>query len=414
MKSIIDESNTESPLSTGQKTLRLSLGIGLLTLLYAMGTTLAANINLGTGTSEFGQGVQVTTACDNLITVTPVSSFNNSATPSPAPTPGNVTGVFYLGSIRVSDVDSSPSGCDGKWLTLKSFDSTNSTPLQLIDGALSFSVLNTSGVFSSTQSGFTVTTNSSSSFTISFTAPVALSSEVTRVTLETSNTLPDQMLVTYAVGDIGPGGGRIFYVNTNGFNCGTTFSSTGSPTGGLCKYLEVALNSWDGDSGTPVDPRRQLIVSSGLRNDNPDIVNEATAYNNAASIGLGYKNTLAIIQVENNASNAAGSARAFTGGGKTDWYLPATSELNLLCQWARGVTQNVSIKCSGGNDNRIWDINLGITTGASNPVSFNGEKAYWSSSEDSGLAWAQYFNSSGNQDLNARGDGNNVRPIRAF
>jgi hypothetical protein len=27
---------------------------------------------------------------------------------------------------------------------------------------------------------------------------------------------------------------------------------------------------------------------------------------------------------------------------------------------------------------------------------------------------AQYLNSSGNQDLNARGDGNNVRPIRAF
>lgn len=413
MKSIMDESTNVNRLTPRQKSLRITVGTGLLVLLYAMGTTLAANINLGTGTNEFGQGIQVTTACDNQITVTPQASFNNAATPSPATTPAS-TGVFFLSSIRVSNVDSSANACNGKWLTLKSFNSSSSTPLQLIDGALSFSVLNTAGVFSTTQSGFSVSTQDTSTFTITFTTPVALSQEVTRVTLETSNTLPAQMLVTYAVGDIGPGGGIIYYVDTNGFNCGTGFTSTGSPTGGLCKYLEVALNTWDGNASTPVDPRRQLIVNSGLRNDNPGIVNEATAYNNAAAIGLGYKNTLAIIQVENNASNAAASVRAFNGGGKSDWYLPTTSELNLLCQWARGVTQNVSVKCSGGNNNKIWDINAGITTGSSDPVSFNVEKAYWTSSEDSGLAWVQYLNSSGNQDLNARGDSNNIRPIRAF
>jgi hypothetical protein len=413
MKSIFDESTSTGGLTPRQKSIRITLGTGLLVLLYAIGTTLAANINIGTGSSEFGQGIQVTTACDNQITVTPQASFNNSATPSPATTPSS-TGVFFLGSIKVSNVDSSANGCDGKWLTLKSFNSSSSSPLQLIDGALSFSVLNTAGVFSSTQSGFSVTTQDTSTFTISFTTPVALSQDVTRVTLETSNTLPAQMLVTYAVGDIGPGGGIIYYVDANGFSCGSAFSSTGSPTGGLCKYLEVALNTWDGNASTPVDPRKQLIVNSGLRNDNPGIVNEGTAYNNAAAIGLGYKNTLAIIQVENNAANAAATARAFNGGGKSDWYLPTTSELNLLCQWARGVTQNVSVKCSGGNNNKIWDTDSAITNGASNPVSFSDSKAYWTSSEDSGLAWAQYLNSSGNQDLNGRGDGNNVRPIRAF
>jgi hypothetical protein len=413
VKSIFDESAPTDRLTPRQKSLRITLGTGLLVLLYAMGTTLAANINIGTGTSEFGQGIQVTTACDNQITVTPQASFNNAATPSPATTP-NTTGVFYLSSIKVASIDSSANGCDGKWMTLKSFDSNSSTPLQLIDGALSFSVLNTAGVFSSTQSGFSVSTQDTSTFTITFTTPVALAREVTRVTIETSSALPAQMVVTYSVGDTGPGGGIIYYVDANGFNCGSSFTSTGSPTGGLCKYLEVALNTWDGDAGTPVDPRKQLIVNSGLRNDNPGIVNEATAYNNAASIGLGYKNTLAIIQVENNAANAAATARAFTGGGKNDWYLPTTSELNLLCQWARGVTQNVAVKCSGGNNNKIWDLDQNITNGASDPVSFNSFKAYWTSSEDSGLAWVQYLNSSGNQDLNGRGDGNNVRPIRAF
>lgn len=413
MKSIFDESAPSSRLTAGQKSLRITAGTGLLVLLYAMGTTLAANINIGSNSTEFGQGIQVTTACDNQITVTPQAAFNNSATPSPATTP-NSTGVFYLSSIKVANIDSSVNGCDGKWMTLKSFDSSSSSPLELIDGALSFSVLNTAGVFSSTQSGFTVATQDTSTFTITFTTPVALSRDVTRVTIETSNSLPAQMVVTYSVGDVGPGGGIIYYVDNNGFNCGATFSSTGSPTGGLCKYLEVALNTWDGNASTPVDPRKQLIVNSGLRNDNPGIVNEANAFNNAASIGLGYKNSLAIIQVENNAANAAATARAFNGGGKSDWYLPTTSELNLLCQWARGVTQNVSVKCSGGNNNKIWDVDSAITTGASDPVSFNAFKGYWTSSEDSGLAWIQYLNSSGNQDLNGRGDANNVRPIRAF
>jgi hypothetical protein len=378
-----------------------------------MGTTLAANINIGTGTSEFGQGIQVTTACDNQITVTPQAAFNNSATPSPATTPSS-TGVFYLSSIKVSDIDSSANGCDGKWMTLKSFDSSSSSPLQLIDGAFSFSILNTAGVFSSTQSGFSVTTNSTSSFTMTFTTPVALSRDVSRVTIETSNTLPAQILLTYAVGDVGPGGGIIYYVDANGFNCGSAFSSTGSPTGGRCKYLEVALNTWDGNSGTPVDPRKQVIVNSGLNVDSPNISNDATPYNNAASLGLGYKNTLALLQIENNSSNAAASARAFAGGGKSDWYLPTSSELNLLCQWARGVTQNVSVKCTGGNDNKIWDPSSGLTAGSSNSVSFDASKSYWSSSENGDQSWTQYFNSSGNQDSNARGDGNNVRPIRAF
>jgi hypothetical protein len=412
--SIFDQSPEVNQPTSREKLLRITIGIGLLILIYTIGTTFAANINLGNSTTEFGQGIQVTTACDNQITVTPQAAFNNSATPTPAPTPTSATGVFYLGSIKVSNIDSSASGCDGKWFTLKSYDSSSGKPLQLIDGALSFSVLNTAGVFSSTQSGFSVTTNSTSSFTITFTTPVGMSRDVARVTVETSDALPAQMVVTYSVGDVGPGGGIIYYVDSNGFNCGTTFSATGSPSGGKCHYLEVALNTWDGDAGTPVDPRKQLVVNAGLRNDIPSIVNEATVYNNAASIGLGYKNTLAIIQVENSASNAAGSVRAFNGGGKSDWYLPTSSELNLLCQWARGVTQNVSVKCTGGSDSKIWDINLGITAGSGNPVSFNGEKAYWSSSEDSGLAWAQYLNSSGNQDLNARGDGNNVRPIRAF
>jgi hypothetical protein len=392
MKSIFDEHSSSSG-NRGQKSLRIVATVGVLALLYAMGSTLAANISVGTGDTEFGQGIQVTTACDNQITVTPKANFNNSATPSPLPTPATDRGAFFLGSIEVSDIDNV--ACDGKWFTLKSFNSASSTPLELIDGALSFSVLNTSGTYSTTQSGFSVATNSATSFTINFTTPVAMSRDVTRVTLESSNAIPVQMVVTYSIGSVGPGGGTIFYVDTNGFNCGSSFSSTGSPTSGLCKYLEAAPVTWSGSS----DPSKVWSTVGFTTTDISGISNDSSAYNNAAAIGLGYKNSTLIVGQGNTSASAAGSARAYTGGGKNDWYLPTTAELNLLCQWARGVTQNVTMACSGGTDNSDF---------ATNP-------AYWSSSETAAdQARVQYFNNSGAQDARAKGDGNKVRPIRAF
>lgn len=396
MRSTFDNSDETSPLTPREKSLRITLGIGLLALIYSMGSTLAANINLGTSATEFGQGIQATTACDNLISITPQATFNNSATPSPAPTPSNVTGVFFLGSIRVTDIDSSASGCDGKWFTLKSYDATSSQPLQSADGAFSFSVLNTAGTFSSTQSGFSVTTNSSSSFTITFTTPMAMSKDVARVTIESSGEMPAQMVVTYAVGDTGPGGGSIYYVDANGFNCGTSFTSTGSPTGAKCHYLEVAPATWSGGAS---DPSKVWASAGFTATDISGISNDSAPYNNAAAIGLGYKNSLAIVNQGNTSASAAGSARAYSGGGKSDWYLPTTSELNLLCQWSRGITQNPSVACSGGTNN----------------AAFFTDPAYWSSSEvASDQARVQYFNSSGAQDNRAKGDSNKVRPVRAF
>lgn len=273
MKSIFDEQPSSSG-SRGQKSLRIVASVGLLALIYAMGSTLAANISVGTGDTEFGQGIQVTTACDNQITVTPKANFNNSATPSLLPT----------------------------------------LALELIDGALSFSVLNTSGTYSTTQSGFTIATNSASSVTINFTTPVAMSCDVTLVTLESSNAIPVQMVVTYSIGSVGPGGGTIFYVDSNGFNCGSSFSSTGSPTGGLCKYLEAAPVTWSGSS----DPSKVWSTVGFTTTDIAGISNDSFAYNNAAAIGLGHKNSTLIVGQGNTSASAAGSARAYAGGGKSD------------------------------------------------------------------------------------------------
>ena len=126
--------------------------------------------------------------------------------------------------------------------------------------------------------------------------------------------------------------------------------------------------------------------------------------NNASGIGLGYKNSLAIVNQGNDTTTAAGAARAYGGGSKSDWYLPTAAELNLLCQWARNVTQSVTTACTGGT------LNTG--TGASG--GFSPVTPYWSSSEVGTVgAWGQFF-SDGIQTGETKDRRLLVRPVRAF
>ena len=196
------------------------------------------------------------------------------------------------------------------------------------------------------------------------------------------------------VGNTGPGGGIVFYVHATGtFACGATLAST-------CKYLEVAPSGWN----TGADPTKLWAVVAHESSDIATIANDATPYNNALGIGLGYKNSLAIVNQGNDTTTAAGAARAYGGGSKSDWYLPTTAELNLLCQWARNVGQSVTTRCTGGT------LNTG--TGASGGFSADD---YWSSSEfDGNIAWIQVFDD-GQRTSNLFKNGSHaVRPVRAF
>ena len=204
---------------------------------------------------------------------------------------------------------------------------------------------------------------------------------------------------TYVVGDTGPGGGIVYYVDNAGFSCGPTLAAS-------CKYLEVAPSGW---SGGGADPRMVWAVTANRAADVSGIANDTSAYNNALGIGLGLKNSIAIVNQGNDTTTAAGAARAYAGGSKSDWYLPTTAELNLLCQWNRGVTQNVTTGCSGGSLN-----------GGSAGASGSGFAAwyYWSSSEFSNTnAWEMdfsvaYQNVYEKNAVLAATDA--VRPIRAF
>ena len=111
------------------------------------------------------------------------------------------------------------------------------------------------------------------------------------------------------------------------------------------------------------------------------------------AVGTGATNTDAIIAVQGGAFTyyAAGFARAYTGGGYTDWFLPSKDELNKMYE----------------------NIGQGNVLGLGNVGNF-ANNYYWSSTEsDYGNAWGQNF-SSGFQDNYDKGYSDYVRAVRAF
>ena len=95
-----------------KKKLKVIIGIGLLAGVMGMGSTLAASITLNGGTAvEFGQGVQLVTACDSAITVTPTAAFVNGTSAAQS--------GFKLATISLTDIDETT--CLGKKLRLNAY-----------------------------------------------------------------------------------------------------------------------------------------------------------------------------------------------------------------------------------------------------------------------------------------------------
>jgi hypothetical protein len=368
----------------------LTTGAVIIGSIFFFQSTFAGNISLNSGRGiEFGQGVSQAVACsgDTNLTLTPRSSFTNGS-----------PGTHYLQSVTVSNI---PSSCYGVDFTISAYGESSSTPLALFSETSTSAVIsNDNGTFSPgiRVSGMTVESGVGS-FTATFTTPVALSSSVVKLTIQSG--LP----FVYKVGDRGPGGGFIYYVDQSGFSCGATHSATGSPTGGKCRYLEVAPSGWK----YSLDPTHIWAMIEYAGSAVVGITNESSSYFNALAIGLGYKNSLAIVSQNGPWASgndyAAGAARAYAGGSKSDWYLPTTTELNLLCQWNFGVAPSVTTACSGGSRNSA-------TYGASSSGFEN--QTYWSSSAaTNSSAHRQHFDT-GTPNTTSKSTAQRVRPIRAF
>jgi hypothetical protein len=107
--------------------------------------------------------------------------------------------------------------------------------------------------------------------------------------------------ITYAIGDIGPGGGIVFYITNGGLN-----------------GLEAAPPLWNGGSADPGSAWSNIETSA------VGVSAQGTA------IGTGLANSNAIIAQSGHTASAAKLCRDYTGGGKTDWFLPSKDELNQL------------------------------------------------------------------------------------
>ena len=192
-----------------------------------------------------------------------------------------------------------------------------------------------------------------------------------------------------AVGDIGPGGGVVFYVHASG-----TFTSSGSVCNTTCRYLEVA----------PESSEVQRSWATGAN------TNRTVGTAGQPSIGYGYQNTIDIKNQSGNvaASSAATYAFEYVNNGKSDWHLPSRHELNQLCRYARNLSTNNSNDCTNGS--------------GSLRANFSSDD-YWSSTEvidqESSKAWTRDFGSgagsfSTNQNKLKSVTGVRVRPVRAF
>lgn len=357
----------------------------LLIVGFFIQSTFAGNISLNSGNIlEFGQGILQTASCDKSITLTPQSTFANVSG----------AGGYNFSSVTISNLDTTVQGCAGRTLTMKAYGDTG-TSLTTISIAIASDGTFTSSDGSLTNQG---AQGSSSSVMLTLTSPIAAAS-VSKVTLESGSTvLTCATGGTCVVGNIGPGGGIVFYVDAGGgFSCGPTFTST-------CNYLEVAPYGWN----TGADPLKNWAIVSYQSTSVSGIVNESTPFTDPSEIGLGYKYSLAILAQGNDVTTAAGLARSYTGGSRSDWYLPTTTELNLLCRWNHGQAQSTTAVCNGGVRNS------GTGAGSSGFAA----DYYQSSSQGSPtLNWVQQFgtvNGVGNQGGGLKSASYLVRPIRAF
>jgi len=380
--SILDFNETPSRgKATSRKSLKMVLGIGVISGAFALSSTLASNIALNDGGNvEFGQGVAQTTACSDgqSLIVTPLSSFTNS----------DGEGSFDFTGVSVSDI---PESCDGVDFVISAYNTTGDALAIFNTDSTAASVWNNNGTFQPGAGTQGVEIESASgSFTINFTTPAALATNVARVTLQSTKHADYSCAVDFIgcqVGDAGPGGGTIFYVNDSGF------SVPGSACGNNCHNLEYAPSNWtwevgysglsSGDAGMYQHASWGEHTGTFLRTNRvPDSVKNGTG---DQAIGAGYMNTLQM-RNRNPTRSIAVPVRQYAGTNNSagQWYIPSLYELKAI--------YDSSAFASG---------------------SFIRE-GYTSSSEESDIFyWYVDFND-GSMPRENRGGSALIRPIRAF
>ena len=161
---------------------------------------------------------------------------------------------------------------------------------------------------------------------------------------------------TYAVGDIGPGGGYIFITPT----------TSGNTTG---KYFEVAPFSTEVERVWAQTSYQNSLITGA----------------DGVLIGTGDQNTIDIINQGNTDPSlcAAKYCETLNFGGKTDWYLPSKNELsairtNLITTLGLGGFDTLRSHCSSSeyDANELWAQDMRIGAFTVNPFRYFKDGTY--------------------------------------
>ena len=365
------------------KPLKLILGVGALAAVIGLGSTFAANIQLNTGAPiEFGQGVAQTTACDSDVILTPISTFVNA----------DGGGEFKFTAITLSGLDTtdqteiSPQGCAGKILTIKVYNKLG------IKNSTSYTLNVLLATFGSAEGDVGgMSFGEEGKATLYFDPATIAATDVYRITIESGVSEASAPPIVYSVGETGPGGGTIFYVD----NSVEGFDETGAPCSPNCHYLEAAptnpavFNFWTDES---YEWSGNISVGVGTTSE---------------GFSSGWENTWQLINQPDGGSTAAKAgtiAHAYRGpNGLTDWFLPSRAELNTMCKWQGGLAWvSQEVPCASPVNNS--------GPGAAGFM----DDGYWSSSEyDATSAMGQSFYTARQSDV-IKAVPMRVRPIRAF
>ena len=358
-------------------------------------TNLVATFTLDRGATATKGGVaQVsgTTANSFAITTSVASNTHYVVTAQDGVTTMNWNVIVTIGGLTPS-FSTYTRTLDGFTAQISNYDSAYTWAGTATAGG-SVSISNTGLI---TVTGLAANTSSIATITTSRTSV----SPNPTYTSGSASTAATSSLPVYGVGQVGLGGGTIFYAAATAFAApGAPCNTNGAGGTSTCKYLEYApavyLNSVKQNDGT-----------YGWSSNTSTLTGQVISPTTNQDIGQGFNNT-SLMKVNGATSAAQAYVLQYAGTDSSagQWFIPSLKELNQLCRYVGGYSIDNSNDNCGSSGLTQTAINEG----------FRNSGVYWSSSEsNAGNAWVLVIGGAGGSNPNfSKNNQQYIRPVRVF